>query len=106
MRKALVKLYDIPVGVLVEKEGSVYEFSYLETYEGPPVSLTMPVEIKSYLFSSFPPFFEGLLPEGIMLEGLLRNNKLDRRDYFGQLLVTGEDLVGAATVHPLPEVDE
>ncbi|WP_235893039.1 HipA N-terminal domain-containing protein, partial [Flavobacterium franklandianum] len=39
-----------------------------------------------------------LLPEGVMLEGLLRIVKIDKKDYFSQLIATGNDLVGAVTV--------
>ncbi|NQY75366.1 MAG: HipA N-terminal domain-containing protein [Candidatus Margulisbacteria bacterium] len=75
-----------------------YEFTYIETYSGPPISLTLPLEKKSYQFEKFPSFFEGLLPEGIQLEYLLRTLKIDRDDYYGQLLAVGEDTVGSVTV--------
>ena len=55
-----------------------------------------------YQFDGFPPFFDGLLPEGAQLEALLRQQKLDRDDGFGQLLTVGGDLVGAVTVAPAP----
>lgn len=58
----------------------------------------MPVSNKKYCYKSFPPFFEGLLPEGIMLEGLLRISKIDKKDYFSQLVVKGNNLVGAVTI--------
>ena len=58
----------------------------------------MPVSRRDHPFDRFPPFFEGLLPEGEMLEGLLRQRKLDREDMFGQLLAVGEEVVGAVTV--------
>lgn len=54
----------------------------------------MPLINKTYEFESFPSFFEGLLPEGIMLEALLRKYKIDRNDYFAQLIKVGQDLVG------------
>jgi serine/threonine-protein kinase HipA len=57
----------------------------------------MPVKNEEYFFDSFPPFFDGLLPEGIMLEGLLKTYKIDKTDYFQQLIITGKDLVGAVT---------
>ena len=53
-----------------------------------------------YRFKAFPSFFEGLLPEGPQLDALLRKAKLDKKDYFGQLLQVGNDLVGSVTVHP------
>ncbi len=36
----------------------------IRDYHGAPVSLTMPLANKIYEFNVFPPFFEGLLPEG------------------------------------------
>ena len=100
MRKATVFVHGKRAGVLTEVSESNYHFDYDEGYDGAPVSLTMPIGQSTYGFNSFPPFFEGLLPEGIMLEGLLRICKIDRKDYFSQLLATGEDLVGAVTVEP------
>ena len=58
----------------------------------------MPTNQSVYLYDRFPPFFEGLLPEGMMLEGLLRQTKIDRSDYLDQLIAVGEDLVGNVTV--------
>jgi serine/threonine-protein kinase HipA len=80
------------------KSGKEYSFSYHENYDGPPVSLTMPVSMPAYTFDHFPPFFDGLLPEGVMLEGLLRQKKIDAKDYFSQLVVVGKELVGTITV--------
>jgi serine/threonine-protein kinase HipA len=36
-----------------------------------------------------------------MLEALLRQCKLDRNDYFGQLLRVGKDVVGAVTIEEI-----
>jgi serine/threonine-protein kinase HipA len=58
----------------------------------------MPVRPEPYRFNGFPPFFDGLLPEGFQLEALLRQAKLDRHDYLGQLLQVGSDMVGSVTV--------
>lgn len=81
----------------LEKNGN-YKFSYDEGYKGEPVSLKMPVELKEFSFNSFPPFFDGLLPEGVQLDGLLRFKKIDKDDFFSQLMATGSDLVGAVSV--------
>lgn len=98
MRKAIVFVHDKRAGVLVEESAGGYGFIYDDNYEGEPVSLTMPLTTKKYSFAKFPSFFEGLLPEGIMLEGLLKIGKIDKNDYFSQLIATGNDLVGAVTV--------
>jgi serine/threonine-protein kinase HipA len=101
MRKALVKVHDMPAGSLIENDTpsvNGYSFEYFEGYEGAPVSLTMPTKQRLYVFTEFPPFFDGVLPEGGQLEGLLKIRKIDRYDYFSQLVTVGHDLVGAVTV--------
>ncbi|MBP9829101.1 MAG: HipA N-terminal domain-containing protein [Proteobacteria bacterium] len=79
-------------------EENVYTFQYLSTYQGPPISLTMPYRLEPYTYTAFPPFFDGLLPEGYQLEGLLRLSKIDRNDYMAQLAAVGSDMVGTVTV--------
>ena len=98
MRRATVFVAGEPAGLLEEHEASRFVFRYFDDYDGPAVSLTMPTSSYTISFDRFPPFFEGLLPEGEMLEGLLRQRKIDRNDLFGQLLAVGEDVVGAVTV--------
>ena len=99
MRTAKVCFHDHLAGCLVEVEyGRSYQFQYETDYSGFPVSLTMPVRSEAYIFDTFPPFFDGLLPEGFQLEALLRLKKLDRTDRFGQLIQIGADTVGAVTI--------
>ena len=98
MRRAIVMVHGNRAGILTEFSSAEYHFEYDESYEGEAVSLTMPTSHKKYDYTSFPPFFEGLLPEGVQLEGLLRIGKIDKRDYFSQLIATGNDLVGSVTV--------
>jgi serine/threonine-protein kinase HipA len=62
----------------------------------------MPTNQREYLFDRFPPFFEGLLPEGMMLESLLKICKIDRKDLMFQLIQVGKDLVGNVTVEESP----
>jgi serine/threonine-protein kinase HipA len=61
----------------------------------------MDTSLREYSFDSFPPFFDGLLPEGIQLESLLRRRKIDRGDLFAQLVAVGADLVGVVTVESM-----
>ena len=101
MRRAYVMVNGVTAGILEITDTNTYRFSYDTTYHGPPVSLTMPISQQIYEYTKFPPFFEGLLPEGIMLEALLRTHKLDKNDYFGQLLQVGKDVVGATTIEEI-----
>ncbi len=99
MRKAKIFVNSTDAGILLELEfGKKYRFEYLQGYTGIPVSLTMPLSQRVYEFESFPPFFDGLLPEGYQLEGLLKIGKVDRNDFFAQLMAVGDDLVGNVTV--------
>ena len=82
----------------LEKLDKGYRFTYLSDYQGQSISLTMPVRKYCYDYETFPPFFDGLLPEGLMLESLLKQGKLDRNDMFGQLIAVGGDLAGNVTV--------
>ncbi len=99
MRTADVYFEKLLAGQLIEIEyNRDYRFVYDTRYVGPPISQTMPVRREEYSFAMFPPFFDGLLPEGFQLEALLRRMKLDRYDTFSQLLTVGADTVGAVTV--------
>ncbi len=97
MRKAQVFFNSRPAGILTE-ESEHYVFEYNKDYKGPSISRTMPREKERFEFKEFPSFFDGLLPEGVNLEAFLRRTKIDRRNYFSQLLAVGRDLVGAVTV--------
>ena len=100
MKSAKVFVHDQEAGALEENErGKIYTFRYHEHYSGPPVSLSMPTAKRDHRFAGFPPFFDGLLPEGHMLEALLKTRKIDRDDFFSQLIAVGADLVGAVSVY-------
>ncbi len=99
MRSAKILVSGLEAGILNELDfGKKYRFDYLKSYSGTPVSLTMPLSQLVYEFDSFPPFFDGLLPEGYQLDGLLKFGKIDRNDLFSQLVAVGDDLVGNVTV--------
>lgn len=96
MRQAKVFMQETFAGILTESESEKnYVFEYDPNYCGAPISLTLPVSQKKYVFSYWPAFFDGLMPEGPQLEALLKENKIDRHDYFSQLMIVGHDVVGA-----------
>ena len=98
MRRAEIYQQGSFAGILEEVGRDHYRFTYSPGYSGEPVSLTLPVRETAYQFSRFPPVFEGLLPEGLMLQALLRQHKIDRADLFKQLVVVGQDVVGSLTI--------
>ena len=97
MRKAKVYNFGKLAGILIEKENG-FSFRYNENYGERAISLTMPINQKEFFYNTFPPFFDGLLPEGAQLDALLRQTKIDRNDLLSQLILIGQDLVGSITV--------
>ncbi len=101
-RTARVLKAGTPAGTLAQHTDGTFSFTYDDSYGGPPVSLGLPVRAEPYFWPQFPPFFDGLLPEGVQLDALLRTLKLDRHAYFDQLVAVGGDLVGDVTVEAGP----
>jgi serine/threonine-protein kinase HipA len=98
MRTAEVNQQGRLAGKLEEIDRSHYQSTYAAGYDGEPISLALPVREATYEFNKFPALFEGLLPEGVQLEALLRHDKVDKNDMFQQLLIVGEDVVGSLTI--------
>lgn len=104
MRRAEVFMHGKKAGVLEEETpGRSYRFAYLEQYNGPPLSVSMPVDGDSYRFDRFPAFFEGLLPQGTNLDLLIEEKQLAADDQFAQLMAVGLDTVGAVTLRRVEE---
>jgi serine/threonine-protein kinase HipA len=66
-----------------------------------PISLTLPLQEKSFTNKILFPFFDGLIPEGWLLDIVQNNWKLNPRDRMGLLLACCKDCIGAVSVHPL-----
>ena len=49
----------------------------------------------------FPHFLKDYYQKALCLKHLLRKYKIDRNDYFGQLIIVGQDVVGAVTIEEL-----
>lgn len=94
-------MHEMEAGILTEYSNARYSFQYVANYQGEPISLTMPVQAEPYTFSTFPTFFEGLLPEGYNRDQLLRLRKIDAKDFFSMLMYLGQDVVGATTISEL-----
>lgn len=107
MRQAHVYRDTKLAGLLTETEDG-YTFSYLPDYlalaEAKAVSLTLPLTEKAYTSNVLFPYFDGLIPEGWLLDIAQENWKLNERDRFGLLLACCRDCIGAVGVEPLTDV--
>lgn len=84
----------------LNRVGERHRFDYLPAYEGPPVFLGWSLGQRSRGWDYFPPAFDSLLPEGVLLDQLLLKHKLDKADKWGQLAAVGRDLTGFVSVLP------
>ena len=100
MDKLNVYVGDQRAGVL-SRSGASYSFGYRDAYNGPPVFIGLPLYEQEKQWNEFPAVFDGLLPEGVLLEQLLAKHKLDRSDKWGQLVAVGQDLTGFLTILPV-----
>ncbi len=97
-------MYNKLAGILVENDEG-YEFSYdekyLESKEAEAVSLTLPLSSITYKGTVLFPFFDGLIPEGWLLDVAQKNWKFNIRDRMGILLATCQDCIGAVSVEEI-----
>ncbi len=106
MRTAKIYIYDRWAGRLTEDEDG-YHFEYEESYLGETdaeaISLTLPLTTKGYHSKILFPFFDGLIPEGWLLDIAQKNWKLNPRDRMGILLKTCHDCIGAVSIQAQEE---
>jgi len=106
MRIAKVYMHDKWAGTLFEDEEGYhfqYEEDYLSDSDPEPVSLTLPLQEETFHSQVMFPFFDGLIPEGWLLEIAEKSWKLDARDRMGLLLKTCFDCIGAVSILPFEE---
>lgn len=104
MRKAEIRYNDRTAGWLTQDEEGyhfIYDTKYLNSQDPVAVSLTLPLREAVYSHKILFPFFDGLIPEGWLLDIAEKNWKLDARDRMGLLLACCKDCIGAVSVYPI-----
>lgn len=100
-RKGLVFVQNNYAGSIEETdEGYVFVYAqeYLSSEAALPISLTMPLRSEAYKSNVLFPFFDGLIPEGWLLDIANRNWKIDPKDRFGLLLTVCRDCIGDVSI--------
>jgi serine/threonine-protein kinase HipA len=109
MRKAIIKM-DTQIAGLLTQDDNGYHFEYDQAYlnqkDARPVSLTLPLKKDVYSSNVLFPFFDGLIPEGWLLDIAQKNWKLNPRDRMGLLLSCCKDCIGAVSVEELKTEDK
>lgn len=100
-RTAYVYVRHTFAGVLMETDAGysfAYDDDYLKSDNPSAVSLTLPVRTEEYTSKTLFSFFDGLIPEGWLLDVVSKNWKIDRKDRFGLLLVACKDPIGNVSI--------
>lgn len=102
-KKGKVFYKEMFAGVIEENEDG-YKFIYSEDYvnsvHAKPISLIMPLTTSPYNNKTMFPFFDGLIPEGWLIDIAEKNWKINQRDRMTLLLTFCENCIGAVSVIP------
>jgi len=110
MRAAEIFYHDMLAGILTETDEGHFIFQYDEKYvvEHPEqfLTFTMPVTKYPYHDKYLFPFFEGLIPEGWLLDVAKTHYKINPNDRMGLLLACCQNCIGAVSVKPLSNTND
>lgn len=100
-------LYNKTLAGILEKNARGYTFTYNQAYlngkDPKPISQTLPLSALPYHSSVLFSFFDGLIPEGWLLNIASNHWKIKNTDRFQLLLTLCRDTIGAVTVIPVDE---
>ena len=110
MRKGKVYYKEYFAGIITETDDGEFVFHYGENFvtEHPKefITFTMPVTNKPYKDKRLFPFFDGLIPEGWLLDIASKNWKINQNDRMGLLLACCKNCIGAVSVEQIQEENE
>jgi serine/threonine-protein kinase HipA len=101
MRQGEIWVNNKLAGILTEDENGYnysYKADYLNSKDASAISLTFPLQKEEFHSENLFPFFDGLIPEGWLLEIAHKNWKINPRDRMGLLLTTCKDCIGNISV--------
>ena len=108
MRQAEIFRKGVLAGILTEDGGEYrfcYEPEYLTREDAHPISLTLPLQTESFVSPVLFPFFDGLIPEGWLLDVALRNTDISLLDRMSLLLMCCRECIGSVSVIPKSNVE-
>jgi len=95
-------------GLIIESDTGykfIYDADYLTNTASKPISLTLPLRKEAYHSTTLFSFFDGLIPEGWLLNIARQHWKVKGNDRFELLLLTCKDTIGAVSVIPENETE-
>ena len=110
MRQAKIFYDSIYCGLLTETDDGDYMFGYdgeyVKQHPGQFITFNLPVRKEPYIEKRLFPFFEGLIPEGWLLNIASKSWKINTNDRMGLLLACCQNCIGAVSVEPIIEENE
>lgn len=110
MRSAEIYYQETLAGILTETDEGYFIFRYDEQYvlQYPKqfLTFTMPVSKFSYREKYLFSFFEGLIPEGWLLDVAKEHYKINPNDRMGLLLACCQNCIGAVSVKAIEQTNE
>lgn len=110
MRKGKVYYNNNIAGIITETNDGDYIFQYDKDYvklhPKDFITFTMPVVEEPYIEKRLFPFFEGLIPEGWLLDIASKSWKINLNDRMGLLLACCQNCIGAVSVVPIQAENE
>jgi serine/threonine-protein kinase HipA len=100
-RSGNVFVKDVFCGIIYETENGYffsYDKNYLENPLAEAVSSTLPLSNSTYSSKTLFAFFDGLIPEGWLLNIAEMNWKINHKDRMGLLLACCKDSIGAVSI--------
>ena len=97
MKRGKVYIKDVFCGIITEsEEGYTFEYdkAYLNMDGATALSPTMPLTDETYVKEMMFPVFDGLIPEGWLLDIAQSSWKIDARDRMSLLLACCKDCIG------------
>lgn len=105
MRQAIIKYNHIVAGVLSELDNGEYHFeydtAYVKNHPDKFITFNMPVTNRSYRSNRLFPFFDGLIPEGWLLNIASKSWRINKNDRMGLLLACCQNAIGAVSIHDI-----
>jgi serine/threonine-protein kinase HipA len=109
MRQGKVYYNETLAGIITETNEGEYVFQYdakyIEEHPKEFITFNMPVTGQHYTDKRLFPFFEGLIPEGWLLDIASENWRINKNDRMGLLLACCQNCIGAVSVVPIHEND-
>ena len=106
MKKGNVYINNLLAGQIIQTENEYifkYDEDYLSLENKESVSLTLPIRKEPYISKTLFPFFDGLIPEGYLLEIANKIYGIDPTNRMELLLTICKDVTGNVSIERIDE---